>query len=93
MYKLRFVSVNVRLEQDMIEELEVFHEVECDYFTLEFVPGCEYVKLRSWNYKETGPQIVTDQFEHIEEFEFEDMVTGDKFGLNAFNDLFWKLKK
>lgn len=94
MYKVKFVTVDtIRLELDMLEEHRLLVEKVCDYFTLEFVPGCEFVKLRMWNYKETGPQVVTDQYEQIEDFEFEDLVTGDRYALNAFNDLFWKLKK
>lgn len=94
MYNLRFVSVDsIRLEQDMVEEVETYKQINCDWFVLQFEPGREKVFLSVWNYKDEGPQVVMQQYEQIEEFEFIDLKTGDKFGLNAFNDLFWKLKK
>lgn len=92
-YKLKFMSIdNVRFEQDLIEQMHCRIELDCDWFTLSFEPGKECVFLNAWIYKETGPQVVTAQYEHIEEFEYEDMVSGERYGLNAFNDLFWRIR-
>lgn len=90
-YRLSFVcEESNRVDQTTIEMTEVQYEVECDYFTLQLLPGFEAIKLNIWNYSDEGPQVIKSSFACIESFEFENLQTGEKFGLNHFNDLFWK---